>query len=135
MDNVVSLDLNSQEKDRKTYNFWLELLGNLRRNRSAMTGFVIIALLILMAILAPVIATHDPLTPMFGQPGETPPLPRKTPCIYLLGCSTEEAQHLMGLDLNARDLFSRIVYGSRTSLVVGIFSVSFAIVIGTLLGL
>ncbi|MCB9451600.1 MAG: ABC transporter permease [Anaerolineaceae bacterium] len=135
MDRVVVLELNNRDKNQRTYNFWLELLGNLRRNRSAMTGFIIIALLILTAIFAPVIATHDPLLPMFGLPGETPPLPRKTPCIHLLGCNPEEAQHLLGLDLNARDLFSRIVYGSRTSLVVGIFSVSFAITVGTFLGL
>lgn len=135
MDNVVSLELSNQGKNQRTYNFWLELLGNLRRNRSAVTGFIIIALLIMIAIFASVIATHDPLLPMFGLPGETPPLPRKAPCIHLLGCDAEEAQHLMGLDLNARDLFSRVIFGSRTSLVVGVFSVSFAITIGTLLGL
>lgn len=135
MDNVVSLELSNQGKNQRTYNFWLELLGNLRRNRSAVTGFIIMALLIMIAIFASVIATHDPLLPMFGLPGETPPLPRKAPCIHLLGCDAEEAQHLMGLDLNARDLFSRVIFGSRTSLVVGVFSVSFAITIGTLLGL
>ncbi|MCB9455050.1 MAG: ABC transporter permease [Anaerolineaceae bacterium] len=135
MDSVVSLELSNQGKNQRTYNFWLELLGNLRRNRSAVTGFIIIALLVVIAIFASVIATHDPLLPMFGLPGETPPLPRKAPCIHLLGCDVEEAQHLMGLDLNARDLFSRVIFGSRTSLVVGVFSVSFAITIGTLLGL
>ncbi len=135
MDNVISLELSNQGKNQRTYNFWLELLGNLRRNRSAVTGFIIIALLIMIAIFASVITTHDPLLPMFGLPGETPPLPRKAPCIHLLGCNAEEAQHLMGLDLNARDLFSRVIFGSRTSLVVGVFSVSFAITIGTLLGL
>lgn len=135
MDSVVSLELSNQGKNQRTYNFWLELLGNLRRNRSAVTGFIIIALLVVIAIFASVIATHNPLLPMFGLPGETPPLPRKAPCIHLLGCDVEEAQHLMGLDLNARDLFSRVIFGSRTSLVVGVFSVSFAITIGTLLGL
>jgi peptide/nickel transport system permease protein len=41
----------------------------------------------------------------------------------------------MGLDLNARDMFSRIVFGARTSLTIGVASVSFAIIMGTMLGL
>jgi ABC-type dipeptide/oligopeptide/nickel transport system permease subunit len=135
MDSIASLELSNQEQNRQTYNFWLELLGNLRRNRSAMTGAIIIAVLVLIALLAPVIAPYNPLEPMFGKPGEVAPLPRKIPCIHLLGCNPEEAEHILGLDLNARDLFSRIIYGSRTSLIVGTFSVFFAITIGTLLGL
>jgi ABC-type dipeptide/oligopeptide/nickel transport system permease subunit len=70
---------------------------------------------------------------MIGLPGEVGKLPTKAPCLALLGCT--EPQHIMGLDLNARDLFSRIVFGSRTSLTIGIASVSFAIVVGTTLGL
>jgi ABC-type dipeptide/oligopeptide/nickel transport system permease subunit len=102
-------------------------------NRSAVIGLTIIILLVLVAIFAPVIATHDPLQSMIGVPGEVPPIPRKPPCIPALGCT--EPLHYLGLDLNGRDIFSRIVYGSRISLFVGITSVSFAIVVGTLLGL
>src|SRR5258706_8189498 len=51
----------------------------------------------------------------------------------LLGCT--DAQHAMGLDLNARDLYSRVVYASRTSLSVGNISVSIALIFGTLIGL
>lgn len=136
MAGVVSLELQkSQVKNQATYNFWRELLKNLLRNRSAVIGIVIIAGLILTALLAPAIAPYDPVKPMFGQPGETGSLPRKAPCVHLLGCSTEEAQHILGLDLNARDVLSRLLYGARTSLVVGIVSVSFAITVGTFLGL
>lgn len=136
MAGVVSLELQkSRVRSPATYNFWRELLKNLLRNRSAVVGLFIIGTLVLMAVFAPVIATHDPNKPMFGEPGEVAPLPRKPPCIHLLGCPADQAQHILGLDLNARDIFSRILFGARTSLVVGISSVSFAIVAGTLLGL
>lgn len=102
-------------------------------NRSAVIGLIIIVMLLLVAIFAPLIATHDPLQSMIGVPGEVAPIPRKPPCIPLFGC--EEPAHYLGLDLNGRDIFSRIVYGTRTSLFVGVTSVTFAITVGTLLGL
>lgn len=111
----------------------LELIFNLFRNRSAIVGAILIGLLILVADFAPVIATHDPILTMIGQPGETGKLPSKAPCIALFGCT--DVQHIMGLDLNARDMYSRLVYGTNTSLTVGIAAVLFAIVVGTLLGL
>jgi peptide/nickel transport system permease protein len=50
-------------------------------------------------------------------------------------CPSSEPQHLMGLDGNARDVFSRIVYGARVSLVAGVGAVTFAVVVGTIIGL
>ncbi len=112
---------------------FLELITNILRNRSAIFGTVIISLFIFAADFAPLIATHDPILSMIGQPGEVGRLPSKPPCLILSGCP--DPQHIMGLDLNARDLFSRVIYGARASLTVGIASVLFAIVIGTSLGL
>ena len=114
---------------------WLEALKNLFRNRSAIIGMIIIGLLVLIAILAPVLAPYDPIQSMIGQPGHTGRLPARAPCVHLLGCAAEEPEHLMGLDLNARDMFSRILWGARTSLFVGFSSVFFSIVIGATLGM
>lgn len=112
---------------------WRDTLIRLFHNRSAVVGLFIITVLVLVALFANVIATHDPLQSMIGVPGEVPPLPRKPPCVPWMGC--EDPIHIMGLDLNGRDLFSRIVHGARTSLFVGITVVLFAASVGTALGL
>ncbi len=116
-----------------TQNLLLETLRNLLRNRSAVAGLMIISFLFFIAIFADRAATHNPVQSMIGQPGETGRLPGKAPCIALFGCT--DAQHAMGLDLNARDLYSRIVYGTRTSLTVGFSSIAVAVFCGTIIGL
>ena len=128
-----TVSLETQGRRSGSQSLWLEALGNLRRNPSAIAGMLVIGLLILIALAAPLVATHDPILSMIGQPGETGRLQAKAPCIPLLGC--EDAVHYMGLDLNARDLYSRVVFGTRTSLSVGIITISLSIVSGTLLGL
>lgn len=129
MTDITSLNLGEEKLVAKGY--WSEVLVSLFRNRSAIVGMIVLAFLVLMAIFAPLIATHDPLESMIGI--ESGKLPRKPPCIPLLGC--EEPVHLMGLDLNARDVFSRVVYGARVTLVVGVTSVFFAVITGMLIGL
>ncbi len=111
----------------------LETFRTLLRNRSAVAGMMVIGFLIFLAIFSPQIANYDPILSMIGQPGETGRLPAKPPCLLLLGCTGP--QHILGLDLNARDIYSRIIYGTRTSLTVGFSSVSIAAIIGTLIGL
>jgi peptide/nickel transport system permease protein len=121
-----------EDQARYSSNLWIEALKNVSRNPSAIIGISIIGILLLIAVAAPIIATHDPILSMIGQPGETGRLPGKSPCLPIGGC--EEAQHIMGLDLNGRDLFSRVIFGSRTSLMVGIITVSLSVTVGTLLG-
>ena len=121
------------ESAYRSPNLWLEALRNLRHSPSALLGMIIIGALVIIAIAAPIFATHDPIKTMIGVPGETGRLPSKPPCIPILGC--EEPQHILGLDLNARDLYSRVIYGTRTSLSVGVITISLSIIAGTTLGL
>lgn len=109
-------------------NLWLDALRHLMEKRSAVVGLVLLGLLAVVAMLAPVLATHDPTAILPGAKRNMPP------CIHLLGCPREQPQYLFGTDGNCRDFFSRVVYGSRFSLVIGFVSVGLAIIIGTLLG-
>jgi peptide/nickel transport system permease protein len=105
-----------------------DTLRRLRRHRSAQVGAVVLGFLVLVAIFAPVIAPFDPTLPLRDVKR------RAAPCIHLLGCPADQSQHIFGVDGNSRDLFSRIVYGSRLSLIIGLATVTFAIAVGTALG-
>lgn len=96
---------------------WL-LLCSLARHRIALAGMVIITLLTLMATLAPVLAPYDPNEQDLYKVLQGP-----------------SSQHLLGTDDVGRDLLSRIIYGSRTTLMMGLLSTFFSAAIGVLAGL
>jgi peptide/nickel transport system permease protein len=102
------------------------------RQRSAVVGLMLLGFLVLVAVFADVIATHDPIQPMLGI--EAGAKPRQPPCIHLLGCPASQPEHYLGLDGNARDVFSRVVYGSRVSLAVGFITVAWSIAVGMFIG-
>jgi peptide/nickel transport system permease protein len=108
-----------------------DTLRSILRQRSAVIGLAILSVLLLTAIFADVIAPYGPAETLFNVEGAQRLSP---PCIHALGCPESQPQFLMGLDQNNRDLFSRVVHGSRVSLQVGVVTVSFAIVVGTLIG-
>ena len=103
-------------------------LRRFSRHRSAQVGMVILGFLVFIAIFAPVLAPYDPIKPLRDVKRRTPP------CIHLLGCPADQPQHFFGIDGNQRDMLSRIIYGSRLSLEIGVATVTFAIVTGVLLG-
>jgi ABC-type dipeptide/oligopeptide/nickel transport system permease subunit len=111
---------------------WRETMRNVLRQRSAVVGLIILVSLVLVAIFAPVIAPYPPERSMLdlGEPGKR----GQPPCIHLLGCPEDQPQHIMGLDSNLRDEFSRVVWGSRVSLQIGFLTVGVAIVIGSVIG-
>jgi ABC-type dipeptide/oligopeptide/nickel transport system permease subunit len=123
--------LDSERIAGKPASLWRTALRRVFQRRSALVGMIILGLLVLTAIFAPWIAPYKPDEVLIGVEDVTR---REGPCIHLLGCPEDRPQHLMGIDGNVRDQFSRVVYGSRYSLVIGFVTVGFAIVIGTLLG-
>lgn len=96
---------------------WREIWDRLAQNKVAMFGLVVILVLIIMAICAPLIAPYG--------------IDEQNLAMKLQGPSLE---HLMGTDNFGRDIFSRIVYGSRISLQVGLISVGIAALVGGSLG-
>ena len=115
----------------RSENLWLVALRRLFRQHSGIAGMIILGFLTLVAIFAPAIAPYDPIQVLIGV---EPIKKRIPPCIHMLGCPADQPQHLMGIDGNVRDEFSRIVYGTRISLFIGFFTIGAAIIVGTVLG-
>ncbi len=99
---------------------WGQMIWDrLRRDRFALAGAAIVLFTIFLAVAAPAIAPHDPLT----QDSSIRLSPIGTP------------GHLLGTDGNGRDILSRLIYGSRTALLVASVPVVVAGVLGLVIGL
>ena len=122
---------NQSAKDYRANSLFRLTLRRIFRQRSAIIGGVILLSLVLVAVFAPAIAPYNPDFVLIGHEDIKR---REAPCIHLLGCSKDQPQHILGVDGNVRDEFSRVIYGTRVSLFVGFTTVGFAIIIGTLLG-
>jgi len=103
--------------------FFYEYYKNFKKNKSAMTGFGIIIFLIFLAVFAPIITSYNPTIQDLGN--------RLLPPMWADGGST---QHILGTDDFGRDLFTRIIYGARISLMIGIISVGISMVVGVIMG-
>jgi peptide/nickel transport system permease protein len=102
----------------RPYNATGEVWEHLLRNRGALAGLGFLGLLVGLAILAPLIAPADPL-------GVAPALAQRPP----------GAEAWLGADHLGRDILSRLLYGARISLTLGLIAVGIAATCGTLLGL
>jgi ABC-type dipeptide/oligopeptide/nickel transport system permease subunit len=123
--------LDAEGLTQKSLGLWQIASRRLLKRKSAIIGMVMLGILILVALTAQWIAPYSPTKVLLGVEDVKQ---REAPCIHLLGCPADKPQHIAGIDGNVRDEFSRLLYGTRLSLMVGISSVSFAIVIGTVLG-
>ncbi|MBO8162827.1 MAG: ABC transporter permease [Brevibacillus sp.] len=104
---------------------WGKLLRRFLRNPGAMIGMLLLVLTVVAAVFAPFIAPTDP--------DQADLRARLAPPSWL--DEESESTHLLGTDQVGRDLLSRIIYGARVSLMVGILSVLISMVIGVILGL
>ena len=87
-------------------------------NKMAVVGSVIVIFIVLTGILSPVIATHDPMSMDLLSIGAMP-----------------SEEHIWGTDELGRDIFSRVILGARTSLIIGVLVVIIATLVGTAIGL
>ena len=121
----------SQDLLSEPSGLWRTAWSRLRRRKGGMIGLAIVGAMFFIAVFAPLIAPYSPTEGFIGE-GERKP--RDPPCVHLFGCDEDTAQHVMGLDANARDVFSRVVHGARVSLWVGFSTVFVSFTIGSALG-
>ena len=108
---TLALDLGEESPGARA---WRRLI----KRKGAVIGLVIIAVFVLLAIFAPLLAPHDPIQQSWTTIRKPPSL-----------------QHWFGTDESGRDLFSRVIFGARASLLAGVVSILIALGLGVPLGL
>lgn len=104
---------------------WSDAWHRLRRNKAALIGLVYIAVMALIAIFAPVLARNDPNEIPMGARANLPP--------FWMDGGTRA--YPLGTDALARDEMSRLIYGARVSMVVGVVPTAITFVIGATYGM
>ncbi len=100
---------------------WRDAWFRLRRNPGAIAGFALVGAFVIVAIFAPLIAPHNP------QAQNLSLITKGCPC-------GPSSQHLLGVDTLGRDELSRIIYGTRFSLLIGVVAVAVGLSVGLVLG-
>lgn len=114
----TSLSDQDHKPDRRSLPVWRLMFQRMLRKGSAQVGGSIVLVLLVVAVFAPQIATHDPFSMDMTMRTQPP-----------------SSEHIFGTDSMGRDLFSRIVHGSRITLQIGVISVGISTIVGTILGL
>jgi peptide/nickel transport system permease protein len=118
LSNQVQTEKKTTSIPNKGFQF-KEFLFHITKSKSVLIGGIFVLIVVICAIFAPIISTHDPYEMNMSDRLLTP----------------MEDGHLLGTDQYGRDLFTRIIYGARVSLEVGLVSVVLAMLIGVTLGL
>jgi peptide/nickel transport system permease protein len=118
---AAELELTEIQLEQPTGGLWSEAWYRLTHNVGAIIGAVLVAVFVILAVGAQWIAPSHPSNDVHLVGGILQPQPPST-------------EHLLGLDLQGRDVFSRIVYGARYSLLIGVVSVGIGLSVGLLLG-
>jgi peptide/nickel transport system permease protein len=114
----TALELSTSRKMREHMGLWGDAWRRLKRNRAAVLSLVFLIALIFSAIAAPLLTAYDPYSPEFGETLQPP-----------------SAKHVLGTDELGRDMLTRLLYGARVSLAVGLIVQTVALAFGTLMGL
>ncbi len=131
-ENPDSLSL-AEPRSPATKNLWLEALGRLIRNRAALVGGIIIVLIILTAIFADYVAPLPYDQQSLTEANSVPAwLSRVFPSVKSYAVISN--RYLLGADAIGRDLFSRIVHGTRVSLAVAFIGPVISLVVGIFYG-
>ncbi len=104
-------------KKRKKESMFKQVLQRLSKNPAAMSGLIVLLIIILASILAPLLAPYDPNFMDYSNMYATP-----------------NAQHIFGCDQLGRDIFSRILWGGRYSLSLGVIAAFIGLILGTFFG-
>ena len=131
LEKLIAETESTEQLFEKPLSQWRLALRRFRGRKSGMVGLFLISALVLVAIFAPLIAPYDPNEDLIGEQDVRR---YQAPCVHIFGCPEDEPQHLMGIDGNVRDYFSRVVYGSRVSLQLGFFTVTLALFVGAGIG-
>jgi peptide/nickel transport system permease protein len=116
---VAEIEALAVARDAPPSGLWADAWRRLRRNNGALVGFVLVGLFVGMALTAPLTAPHSPLEQKLDG---------------RLAAESPSWAHPLGLDALGRDELSRIMYGARYSLLIGIVSVAVGLSVGLILG-
>ncbi|HVR32318.1 MAG TPA: ABC transporter permease [Acidimicrobiia bacterium] len=131
---IQRLDAFARDPDQlldEPHSVWRMILRRFLSRKISIAGMILVGLMTTIAIFAPIIAPYDPYEVLIGKEDVSR---FDKPCIHMLGCDPATPQHILGIDGNVRDQFSRIIYGARVSLTLGISTVTIAILIGATIG-
>lgn len=106
------------EEKRKIESPYAMAMKRLKRNKLALVGLGFLIVLILLCIIGPIVSPYSDITKVDMSAVKQPP----------------SLQHWFGTDDNGRDVFTRLLYGGRISLMIGLFSTLLSIFFGTFLG-
>jgi peptide/nickel transport system permease protein len=106
------------QQEEQSVGLWRDAFHRLRRHPGAITGGSVVLLMILLAVFAPWIATHDPQRGSLAN-SYIPPF---------------QGEYLLGTNVQGQDLFSRIVFGARLTLGIAVLAVTLGVSAGVLLG-
>lgn len=110
-------------KARKKVSF----LRRFKSNKGALVALLVLVIIFAMSVFAPIFSTYDPATTSLSERLKAPSLEE--------GLKGSGFPHFLGTDQQGRDVYSRLVYGSRVTLKVGFVVASFGAVVGVVLGM